>query len=82
MLRYEGTYHYTLTESRPREQTVSMLAGEPVDLGFTVGVLVGDEPKTLVWWTEDGVEFRLSSAELPVEEMVRIARSTEGETGK
>lgn len=81
MIRYSGDYNFTLVESRPTTQAVSVLPAEPVDLGFTWGVLAGDEKKTLMW-TNDGVEFRLSTADLELTEMIKIAQSVEGESGK
>lgn len=81
MLRYSGTYQYSLLETRPMEQTVESTIGEPVDLGFTVAALYGEELKTLAW-TLDGVEYRLTSTDLPKEEMVKIAQSVQGQIGK
>lgn len=81
MIRYSGDYNFTLVESRPTTQAVAVLPAEPVDLGFTWGVLAGDEKKTLMW-TNDGVEFRLSTADLELTEMIKIAQSVEGESGK
>jgi hypothetical protein len=81
MLRYGGDYHFTLTESAPETNTVSAMNGEPVDLGYTVGVLLGEEQRTLVW-TNDGVEFKLTTAELPLDEMVKVAQSVQGQMGK
>jgi len=81
MLRYSGKYSYTLTESRPQAQTVSLLPGDIMDLGFTLGVVTGDAKKTLTW-TYDGVEFRLSTGDLPPEEMIKVAQAVQGEMGK
>jgi outer membrane lipoprotein-sorting protein len=81
MLRYGGAYNYVLVESRPLAQTVSYAAGEVVDLGFGIGVLTGEEQRTLHWML-DGVEYRLMSGDLPKEEMVRIAQSVQGQIGK
>lgn len=53
---------------------VQFVHGEPVDLGFTIGVLTGDT----ISWTYDGMEFLLASADLDEEEMVAIARSVQG----
>jgi hypothetical protein len=33
-------------------------------------------------WTSDGVEYRITSADLPENEMVRIATSMQEESGK
>lgn len=81
LIRYSGAYNYVLVESRPQAQTVSSPTGEIIDLGFTLGVLTGKEQKSLAW-TVDGIEYRLTSADLPVAEMMRIAESTEGQSGK
>ncbi|SCW73693.1 Outer membrane lipoprotein-sorting protein [Paenibacillus tianmuensis] len=81
MLRYSGKYNYTLMESRPQVQTVSILPGDILDLGFTLGVVTGDAKKTLTW-TYDGIEFRLSTGDLPATEMIKVAQAVQGEIGK
>jgi|HigsolmetaAR203D_1030402.scaffolds.fasta_scaffold04927_4 Outer membrane lipoprotein-sorting protein len=81
VLRFGGKYSYTLMESLPQAVNVSSPSGEIVDLGFTYGVLTGKEQKTL-YWLLDGVEYRLSSGDLPKEEMIAIAKSVEGQVGK
>ncbi|NOU92983.1 DUF4367 domain-containing protein [Paenibacillus sp. LMG 31456] len=81
MLRYSGKYNYTLVESHPQTQTVSVLPGDIVDLGYTLAVVTGDEKKTLMW-TYDGVEFRLSTGDLPMTEMIKVAQAVQGEMGK
>ncbi|MEK8131063.1 outer membrane lipoprotein carrier protein LolA [Paenibacillus filicis] len=81
MLRYSGTYSYTLIESRPKEKTASILPGDIMDLGFTLGVVTGDAKRTLTW-TYDGVEFRLSTGDLPDTEMIKVAQAVQGEMGK
>lgn len=81
MLRYEGTYNYTIFEARPQDRAVSLAPSSVVDLGFTLGMLSGDALQTLTWMT-DGVEYRITSADLPVNEMVQIATSMQEESGK
>lgn len=81
LLRYDGTYQFTLTESRSPDRTASLVPGELIDLGFTAGLLTGDELQTLTW-TTDGLEFRMTSDNLPVHEMVKIAASMQDQTGK
>jgi hypothetical protein len=81
MLRYSGDYHFTLTESHPETTTVSAMNGEVVDLGYTLGVLLGEEQQTLTW-TDEGIEYKLTSAELPFEEMLKVAQSVQGQVGK
>lgn len=82
MLRYSGQYNYTIVESRPLDRAVSLAAGDPIDMGFgVVGVLTGDQQQTLTWMM-DGVEFRITSADLPVQEMTKIAASMQNQSGK
>lgn len=81
MLRYAGKYNFTLVEARPDSKTVTTLQGKILDLGFTLGVVTGDTQKTLTW-TYDGVEFRLSSGDLPQTEMIKVAQSVQGQIGK
>lgn len=81
VFRYTGDYNYTLQETRPKAQSVSTGYGEVVDLGFTVGVMTGIDKRTLTW-THEGVEYRLSSGDLPTSEMIQVAQSVQGQTGK
>ncbi|WP_379135770.1 outer membrane lipoprotein carrier protein LolA [Paenibacillus sp. sgz500958] len=81
LIRYDGIYQYTIMESRPLDRAVSLAPGTLVDLGFTAGLLSGDEQLTLTWMTE-GMEYRITSSNLPVAEMMQIAASMEGQTGK
>ena len=81
LLRYGGSYTFTLLESRPTDRSVTALTGTIVDLGHSVGVLLGGRNRTLTWML-DGVEFRLTSADLPSEEMIKIAQSLDGQIGK
>lgn len=81
ILRYEGEYSFTLIEARPTERAVSALSGTMVDLGFTMATLLGNEKKTMTWM-DQGVEFRLSTGDLPEEEMIKIAQSLEDQIGK
>jgi outer membrane lipoprotein-sorting protein len=81
VFRYTGDYNYTLQEVRPKAQSVSAGYGEVVDLGFTVGVMTGMDKRTLTW-THEGVEYRLSSGDLPTSEMIQVAQSVQGQTGK
>ena len=81
LLRYEGVYQFTLMEARPLDRAVSLTPGSVIDLGFTVGLLTGDEQRTLTWM-DNGIEFRITSANLPVTEMIKVAASLAEKTGK
>lgn len=81
LIRYDGVYQYTIMEARPLDRAVSLVPQTVVDLGFTFGALSGDEQQTLTWMS-DGVEFRITSSNLPVSEMVQIAASMEAQSGK
>lgn len=85
LLRYKGKYSFNLIEVRPQAKSVALPPGDIVDLGFTVGVITGneskDEPRTLTW-TNDGVEFRMFTGDMPVNEMIQVAMATDGQSGK
>jgi outer membrane lipoprotein-sorting protein len=85
LLRYKGKYNFNLIEVRPQAKSVSLPPGDIIDLGFTVGVMTGngskDEPRTLTW-TNDGVEFRMFTGDMPVNEMIQVAMATDGQSGK
>ncbi|MFK7696910.1 outer membrane lipoprotein carrier protein LolA [Paenibacillus sp. HJGM_3] len=83
LFRYTGKYNYTLTEMQPRAVTVTFLPGDILDLGYTLGVVTGDKNglRTLTW-TYDGMEYRLSTSDLPQTEMIQIAQSVQGQVGK
>ncbi|UHA71999.1 DUF4367 domain-containing protein [Paenibacillus sp. 481] len=81
MLRYTGTYNFTIMESRPKDVEVGLIYGQVVDLGFTIGQMTGDEQKTLTWMY-DGVKYRVVSAEMPTDEMVKTAQSMIDQSGK
>ncbi|MDO7907263.1 DUF4367 domain-containing protein [Paenibacillus sp. JX-17] len=81
MLRYEGTYNYTIVESRPSDFAVMLPQGTPVQLSSGVGVLTGEVQQTLTW-LDEGVQYKITSGDLPVSEMIQIAASMEDQSGK
>ncbi|SDS25696.1 Outer membrane lipoprotein-sorting protein [Paenibacillaceae bacterium GAS479] len=82
MFRYDGTYSYTLIETQPEDYSVATGTGEMVNLGFTVGQLsIGQEQQTLAW-TYMGTEFRLTSDNLPEDELIKVAQSVVDEMTK
>jgi len=81
LMRFTGTYNYTLYQTKPKDIDAALVPGVMLDLGHTWGLLAGDVQQTLTW-TYQGYEYRLTSAELPEEEMVKIARSVLDEMEK
>lgn len=82
MLRYSGTYDFSIIESQSKDRAVSTLAQtKALDLGFTVGFLTEDDTQSLSW-TYDGVDYRLTTVDLPHEEMVRVAQALVDQSGK
>lgn len=73
---------FTLIQEKATVSPVSGAAtyveGEPVNLGFTVGALT-DHSLT---WSYQGVEFMLASKDLTKEEMIGVASSIQGHSGK
>jgi len=84
VIKYTGTYSYSLMEARPKAITASapeLSETDIVDLGYGIGILTSmDEMKTLTW-LYDGVEFTLSG-DLPKQEMIKVAESVFGQSGK
>ncbi|MCF6093761.1 DUF4367 domain-containing protein [Microaerobacter geothermalis] len=80
VLKFKGVYNYSLVEERPKSISVSLPYGTPVDLGPVIGVMSLNGKPSLTW-TYDGVDYLLSG-DLPEVEMVSIAKSVFGQTGK
>lgn len=82
ILSYTGENNFTLIQQKSRVQQASTImsvnAGEPVDLGFTIGALTNDGETTSINWSYSGVDFFLASKDLGTEEIVSIARSVYG----
>lgn len=81
MLRYTGTYDFTIVEMVSKDRAVTLNDGIALDLGFTLGHLSEGSTNTLTW-SYEGVEYRLTSADLPQDDMIRIAQSMEQSSGK
>ncbi|MCR8657070.1 LolA family protein [Paenibacillus endoradicis] len=82
MTRYEGTYNYTLIQTEAKDIATTLVPGDFVNLGFTIAELTsGDDVQTLTW-TYFGNQFRLSSADLPEVEMIKVAQSVLAEVSK
>ena len=74
MMRYTGTYDYTLLQTQPEDMDAAFVPGISIDLGHTMGLLTGEAQQTLIW-TYDGYEYRLTSGSLPEGEMIKVAQS-------
>ncbi|MGM9923018.1 MAG: outer membrane lipoprotein carrier protein LolA [Bacillus sp. (in: firmicutes)] len=77
VLTYEGDKNFTMIAEKAEVVESSTIPtsvlGDPVDLGYTVGVLA----EKSVEWTYDGVNYTIASDNLSQEEMVSIARSVQ-----
>lgn len=82
VLTYTGDYNFTIIQQKaqvvPASTPMNLRTGEPVDLGFTVGVLTDDS----LMWTHEGIDFYLASSDLSDEEMISVARSVYGKVEK
>lgn len=81
ILQYSGEKPFTLIQEKSEVVSAATVAtpmnvpeGEPVDLGFTIGVLTDES----IMWSYNGVDFLLASTELDADEMMAIARSVYG----
>lgn len=75
MTRFAGTYNYTLIQTEAKDVATTLIAGDFVDLGYTIGQMTaGEDIQTLVW-SYHGNQYRLSSADMPEPEMVKVAQS-------
>lgn len=81
LMRFTGLYNYTLFQTMPEDVDAALVPGVMVDLGHTWGLLTGEEQQTLTW-TYQGYEYRLTSSELPEDEMRKIAQSVMEEMNK
>lgn len=85
LMRYIGDYDFTIVQAKAREERMaSSSIGTVVelDLGRTVGILIGENDLRTLMWTHDGVDYQLSTGNLPYEEMVRVAQSMFDQVGK
>ncbi|WVE37112.1 outer membrane lipoprotein carrier protein LolA, partial [Priestia megaterium] len=81
VLMYKGEKPFTLVQEKAqvaKTATSTVTAGEPFDLGFTVGALTD---KSLSW-TYNGVDFMLASDQLTPDELSTVARSVQSQMGK
>lgn len=78
VLTYEGDKSFTLVQEKatvmPATAGPMHMAGEPVDLGFTIGAITDNS----LTWTYGGVDYMMASNDLTPEEMVSIARTVQG----
>ncbi|MFT4417103.1 LolA family protein [Fredinandcohnia humi] len=81
IMTYGGEKSFTMIQERARVAEVGTtisVSGEPVDLGFTVGIL----SEKAISWTHNGVDFMIASEDLTQEEMQTIARAVQGQAVK
>lgn len=86
LLTYDGDKPYTLVEEKTTVSTASaqpvihstFVEGQPVDLGFTIGVITD----RTISWSQNGVDYMIASKKLTKDEMIEVARSVQGELTK
>lgn len=84
VIKYTGEYNYNLIESRPEAIVTSAPEGSEtsiVDLDYGLGVLTELTETSILNWTYDGIEFKLSG-DLPTEEMIKVAQSVYMQSNK
>lgn len=81
-LIYDGLYQYTITVELPKEMMVFAPVGEPLDLGYTMGVLTQNEKLLTLRFSHEGIDFTIKSENLPIAEMEKVAISFFGQLGK
>lgn len=81
MLRYTGSYDFTIVEMVAKDRAVTFGEGITLDLGFTLGHLTEGATNTLTW-TYNGMDFRLTTEDLPHDDMITIAQSMQQTSGK
>jgi hypothetical protein len=78
VLQYAGEQPFTLIQEQsqvvPASTPMNVSHGEPIDLGFTIGVMTSES----LQWSYNGVDFFLASENLSAEEMMSIASSVYG----
>jgi outer membrane lipoprotein-sorting protein len=75
ILQYDGKYQYTIIEEAMKEQMVIADHGEPVDLGFIVAALTKDGELGTLRFSHNGMDYRIITTNLPLEEMIEVAKS-------
>lgn len=84
VIKYTGEFNYNLVESRPKETMVvapDMSQTKIVDLDFGIGILTEMTDARSLSWIYEGVDFKLTG-DLPANEMILVAKSVLGQSGK
>lgn len=85
VLTYDGKKSFTMVQekviAKPASTPMSvptMVEGQPVDLGFTVGALSDHS----ITWSQNGVDYMIASKNLTKQELVEVASSVQGDMVK
>lgn len=82
ILTYDGEEPFTLIQHQSKvieaSVPIKLSEGEPVDLGFTFGVLSKEGDHQSISWSYRGTDFFLISNSLEKEELSAVARSVYG----
>ncbi|MBE3596891.1 MAG: outer membrane lipoprotein carrier protein LolA [Hydrogenibacillus sp.] len=74
-LTYGGTHRLTISAAPARSMEVVAPVGEPVMVGGSIGVITETGELTALRFTDGGVDYKLTTVDLPKEELVRVAES-------
>ncbi|MFS0864838.1 LolA family protein [Fredinandcohnia sp. 179-A 10B2 NHS] len=81
IMTFGGEKSFTMIQERARVAEVGTtisVSGEPVDLGFTVGIL----SDKAISWTHNGVDYMIASEDLTQDELITVARTVQGKATK
>jgi outer membrane lipoprotein-sorting protein len=76
VMTYGGTKNFTFMREKSKVEEVSVpvqKSGEPVHLGFAVGVLAPQ----MISWSYNGIDYTIASEDLTPDELVQLAQSVE-----
>ncbi len=82
VLRYAGSYGFTLEEFRPQPGVDGFSDATMVDLYGVPGIYTGKDSAHQLVWLNNGVQFALTSNRLSFDQMRNLAFSTFGQVGK
>lgn len=81
MVRFKGASPFTLVETRPTSTDQDLGSGQLLTVEGVPAVLLSQGTVHQLYWLHEGVAFTLTSR-MPVDDLLQVAGSTFGDTGK